>query len=182
MPRRGGKPLHPVKWLCENGAFVQALTAPGTNLTEIVSPTAFDNFASPTIMRIRGNVFAGLARNTQTASTSAEYACGLIVLPDGITPGSILDGTSAEWEWMWLHHGYLIANSIQFPLFNSSGTETGVHTSNEQTYGIERVMVDVRARRRIPAGSRLAFVSTWEETVGTPDVEFRGLLRTLVQD
>lgn len=180
--RRGGKPLHPVKWLAESGDFVQSLTAPGTNTTEIVSSVALDNFASPTIMRVRGNIFVGLVRNTQTASTSLVYACGLIMLPDGVGAGSILDGTSTENEWLWLWHGVLIANSIQFPLFNSSGTETGVHTSNEQTYGIERIVVDVRARRRCQAGQRLAFVSSWEETVGTPDIEFRGLLRTLVQD
>lgn len=182
---RGGKPLHPLTWLCENGALTTGLlTTPGVSGTEITSSTAFDNFANPTVMRIRGNIFVGLARTAVNDTEGLEFAMGLIMWPDIDVPGSILDGTSSQLEWLWLHFGVLAANTITMQCgAGSGGTITcNAYAANEQTYGVERIMVDVKAKRRVQKGYRLLWVVDWSVTSNNPDLQAYTLLRTLVQD
>jgi len=180
--RRGGKPLHPVTWLNETGYLTTTLlTSPGVAGVEVASSPAFDNFAQPTIMRVRGNMFVGLARTAVNDTEGLMYATGLIMWPDGEVPPSLLDGSSSQLEWLWLWYGVLAANTITMQCGSSSAPCTA-YAANEQTYGVERIIVDVRAKRRVEKGYRLLWVTDWSVTSNNPDLQAYCFLRTLVQD
>lgn len=179
--RRGNKPLHPVKWYCE-GAKDASLTTEGTSVVEILDSDTFEALQQPTIMRIRGDIVLTLTRNSSDNTQSIRYAMGLIMLPEGqSTANSILtDPENAEASFLWLKAGLLIANTVDMPTYNGSGVVEV--TNNEQTYGLERISVDVRAKRRVRPNERLALLISWDTPNNDPDLAYWVFLRTLVQE
>jgi len=98
-----------------------------------------EGLAAPTLVRIRGEVFAHLDSVTASANETASLGIGIIVVPSTVS-GSEVTGpiTSPNLEWM-----YWRALGLQVP----SGFPT-VDSANIGP-GIVRVDIDVKAMRKI---------------------------------
>lgn len=184
--RRGySKPVHPTKWLSQD-FFDTSETTEGNFSVELVDYLAFANLASPTVVRIRGQIWVSLTRNDATNSEGIEYAFGILPIPDGFDNddiASLLTQAGAESQWMYYHCGRLQSQLISFVLMNSSGSATGNSTgSYSGPAAFEKIDIDVKAMRRIRPGQSLRLFATWATSVGAPDFRLSGQLRVLVKE
>lgn len=183
--RRGGKPLHPTKWLSQD-FFDTSETTEGTFSVEVVDYLRFADFTNPTVVRIRGQIWVSLTRNDATTSEGIEFAMGIIPVPDTFDNddmSSLLTQQGAENQWMYYHVGRLQSQLISFALFNSSGSSTG-NTSGSYSgpSAFEIIDIDVKAMRRMKPGDSLRLFSTWATSTGAPDFRLSGQLRVLTKE
>jgi len=179
--RQGGaKKIHPVKW-CAPAAGDLDFTAGATQVDEVLcSEAEFETMTQPTIMRIRGSLVVGHDGANPPGDESHTLLMGIIVYPAASGAPDLATQDGLEDPWLWLH-SQVYGNQAQAQiLFNSSGVL--VSTSTIFTKYNRELLIDVKARRKVPKGYDLRLVCKARDAQGSADAIVRGLIRTLVQE
>jgi len=148
-------------WESATSLTTQTLTDGGTiaAVTAIVSEAQLDNVPNPTLVRIRGQVFARLGSNGEAQSDlilishaimvvdAKQFAIGITAMPLPITDNSE--------DYLWYGSQYVGNNAFGTPLTAPS------------SYTADRLLVDSKAMRKITLNQVLVIVSEMVQLSGT---------------
>jgi len=148
-------------WESATSLTTQTLTDGATVavVTAIVSEAQLDNVPNPTLVRIRGQIFARLGANAEAQSDminishaimvvdAKQFAIGITAMPLPITDNSE--------DYLWYGSQY-VANTAH-------GTAATVQSS----YTMDRLLVDSKAMRKITLNQVLVIVSEMVQLAGT---------------
>ncbi len=135
-----------------DGGTVAAITA-------IVSEAELENVPNPTLVRVRGQIFARLGSNAEAQSDSILLAHAMLLidakqLAVGITAVPLPLTNNSE-EYLWFGSQYM-ANSAH-------GTPATIASS----YTMDRLNVDSKAMRKVSSDHVLVIVSEMDQQAGT---------------
>ena len=119
--------------------------------------------------------------------TAIEVALGIQLVDNNlITLGDITVSGTQEDGWLWYGWGQVSTHHSSYPLFNSTGAETGtVAKFDTQAEGRKFFTIDSKAMRKVPRGKRLILAYTVLVAAGSPPsnaMRLDGYVRTLLKE
>ncbi len=181
-----GRNRRPVEW--QGAHFTHVDVGVGDTRTEIVASNLFeDEFTSPTVVRVVGNIQLSIGRSSSAqppADAGISVKVGIGVFHDGVSAGDVTGIDFPEQPWLWSGDYRVAVAAEQFPMWNDTGAvivwSQRYVASPERTV---RIPIDSSAMRRVRRGENLSLFTSGGGATGTIDgVRLTGLLRALIKE